>query len=103
MELVRGFWDHDPETRLAGVILNRVGSPRHADMLKDAMDRIDVPVLGAVPNDPALGLPERHLGLVQAEENPDLDGFIDRAANIVADTCDLEGLASSSPTHNQHP
>lgn len=100
--LVRGFRDHDPEIALAGVILNRVGSPRHARMLTGALSAIGVSVLGAVPRDNALGLPERHLGLVQAEEISKGETFIDNAARIVGQSCDLRLVQEAFATiHNQ--
>ena len=66
--VVHGFTTFDPEVRIAGVIANRVGSDRHARIVRDALDRIGVPVLGAIPRDDALGVPSRHLGLIPAGE-----------------------------------
>lgn len=93
--LVRGFRDHDPDLRIAGVILNRVGSARHEAMLRDALSMIRVSVLGAVPRNPALALPERHLGLVQAGEVEDIEKAIEEAASIVAACCDMGQIAST--------
>jgi cobyrinic acid a,c-diamide synthase len=90
--LVRGFRDHDPAVRVAGVILNRTGSPRHEAMLRAALAPLDLPVLGCLPRDPALALPERHLGLVQAREHPALETFLDHAADAVARHIDLAAL-----------
>ena len=87
--LVRGFAAEDPAVRVAGVILNRVGSDRHEAMLRDACS---LPVLGAVRRDADLALPSRHLGLVQAEERADLDVVLDRAAAAVARAVDLDAL-----------
>ncbi|SLN13746.1 cobyrinate a,c-diamide synthase [Roseisalinus antarcticus] len=92
--LVEGFARHDPDVRVAGVVLNRAGSPRHAAMLWQALRNTGVPVLGALPRDADLALPERHLGLVQAAEHPDLARFIDRAADSVAAHLDLEALVA---------
>lgn len=96
--LVAGFARHDPAVRVGGVILNRVGSARHAAMLRRALADVGVPVLGALPRSADLGHPSRHLGLVQAEERPDLDAFIDRAAEIVAATCDIAALVALAAT-----
>ncbi|WP_417769466.1 cobyrinate a,c-diamide synthase [Stappia sp.] len=90
--LVRGFRDHRTDIDVAGVILNRTGSPRHETMLRAALDAIGMPVLGAVARDAGFELPERHLGLVQAGEHGDLDAFLDHAATRVAATCDLDAL-----------
>ena len=97
--LVAGFARHDPDVRIAGVILNRVGSARHEAMLRRALG--DTPVFGAIPRDPALTQPSRHLGLVQASERPDLDAFLDHAADVVSQRCDmpaLEALLHPLPT-----
>ncbi len=91
--LVRGFRDHRPEIRLAGVLLNRVGSSRHEAMLRGALEELGVEVLGAVPRSDALALPERHLGLVQAGEHADLEGFLDAAADAVDGAIGLDRLA----------
>ncbi len=81
--LVEGFARHDPEVRVEGVILNRVGSDRHRLMLERAVAAAGLPCLGALPRAEALAHPSRHLGLVQAGERPDLMAFLDRAADLV--------------------
>ena len=80
--LVRGFASHDPAVRIAGVILNRVGRERHRMIVAEAISTLGIPVLGAVPRDAALALPERHLGLVQAGEHGDQKALIDRLAEV---------------------
>lgn len=90
--LVRGFRDHRADIVLAGLILNRIGSTRHETMLRAALAPLGIPVLGAMPRDPALVLPERHLGLVQAEEHADLVTFLDSASAICARHVDLDAL-----------
>jgi cobyrinic acid a,c-diamide synthase len=90
--LVRGFRDHRSDIRIAGVILNRVGSPRHEAMLVSALSEIGMPVFGSIPRDNAMRLPERHLGLVQAGEHADIEGFIASASAVAASCIDLERL-----------
>jgi len=92
--IVAGFARHDAGVRVAGVILNRVGSARHEAMLRAALAPMGLPVLGAVPRDAGLAHPSRHLGLVQAEERPDLEAFLDRAATVMAARVDLDALRS---------
>ena len=89
--LISGFAKFRDDTRIAGVILNRVGSDRHKQMIVDACAKYlpDIPIIGAVRRSPDLTLPERHLGLVQAGEHGELDGFLDRAADIIAADVDL--------------
>jgi cobyrinic acid a,c-diamide synthase len=91
--LVEGFTRHRDDVEVAGIIFNRVGSEAHAALLRRACDdRFAQPVLGCVPHDPRLELPERHLGLVQAHELPQLDDFLDRAAALVEEHVDLARL-----------
>lgn len=92
--LVAGFARHDPLVRVVGVILNRVGSDRHRAMLTRAVEGVGLPVLGALPRSEALAHPSRHLGLVQAEERPDLDAFLDRAADLAERHLDLTALVA---------
>lgn len=96
--LVGGFAHHRPDVIVAGVVFNRTGSARHADILIAAMaqDHPDIPVLGCLPRLTDLTLPERHLGLVQAGEHGDLETFLSAAAEAVAthvDTATLRALA----------
>lgn len=92
--LVRGFRDHDEKVKLAGVILNKVGSARHKNMLVNALEAINVNVLGVIPRDESFLLPERHLGLVQAGETQDIEAFIKQAAVTLSKTCDLDAVAA---------
>lgn len=89
---VAGFVAHDPRVRIAGVILNKVGSLRHRDMLERALARIDVPVLGAVPRSADIVHPDRHLGLVQAQERTDLESYLNTVADSVAAHVDLDTI-----------
>jgi len=90
--LVKGFAEFDPSLKLAGVILNKLGSLRHVTMMEEALGKIGVEVLGAVPRFEAMALPSRHLGLVQACETKELDGRLDEIADHVAGHVDLEAL-----------
>jgi cobyrinic acid a,c-diamide synthase len=67
--VARGFATHDPAVRIAGVILNQVASPRHREGVAAAMAQLGLPILGSMPRDATLALPERHLGLIQADEH----------------------------------
>jgi cobyrinic acid a,c-diamide synthase len=94
--LVRGFTAHDAAVRIAGVILNRVASERHRNLVADAVAALGVPVFGAVPRETALALPERHLGLVQAGEHADLASLIDRLAAMAERHLDLDAIMASA-------
>ncbi|MDR9394268.1 cobyrinate a,c-diamide synthase [Roseovarius sp. SYSU LYC5161] len=96
--LVAGFAGHDPGVRLAGVILNNVGSERHEAMLRRALGQTGLPVLAALRRSRDLGHPARHLGLVQAGERGDLDTFLDTAADALAASLDRQAaLALAAP------
>jgi len=102
--IAAGFARHDPQVRVAGVILNNVGSPRHEAMLRRALIPTGLPVLGAVPRQTSLSHPSRHLGLVQAQEHPDLEAFLDAAADIVEQAIDLDQLiALAAPLPDAAP
>jgi cobyrinic acid a,c-diamide synthase len=92
--LVDGFNRHRPDVLMAGVILNRAGSAKHEEMLRDALAPSGVPVLGAVRHDKTLELPSRHLGLVQASEHERLESFITDAAFAVTVGVDLDRIAA---------
>ena len=94
--LVRGFAAHDPAVRTAGVILNRVGSERHRALVADAIAALAIPVLGALPREAAVTLPERHLGLVQAGEHSDLATFVARLADMAERYFDLDAIRASA-------
>jgi cobyrinic acid a,c-diamide synthase len=79
---------------IAGVILNRVASPRHERLVRAGMDGAGIRVLGSLPRHAPMVLPERHLGLVQAEEHEGLEGMIASAARLVSEHVDLDGLRS---------
>lgn len=85
-----------PDLPLAGVILNRVGSPRHEMMARTALAETGVPVLGAIARHASLAMPERHLGLVQAGEHADLEAFLENAAGVVGNSADLDALVAAA-------
>ena len=90
--VVHGFASHRGDVNLAGVIYNRVGSDRHAELLVEATAKTGVPVLGCLRRNAALALPDRHLGLVQAAEHPDLERFLTDAARAVGEEADVDAL-----------
>ncbi|MEP2979565.1 MAG: cobyrinate a,c-diamide synthase [Lentilitoribacter sp.] len=93
--IVHGFKSFRDDVEIAGVILNKVGSTRHEDMLRAAIKPLGIKVFGAVMRDSELALPERHLGLVQAFEHPLMDQFIENAARKLKDTVAVEDILDS--------
>jgi cobyrinic acid a,c-diamide synthase len=84
------------DVRVAGVILNKVASPRHEALVRAGMERAGLTVLGALPRRAAIALPERHLGLVQAEELPRLTQILSDAADFVTAHCDLNAIRAAA-------
>lgn len=91
--LLRGFMGHRADVPISAVIFNRVGGRTHEAMLRQAVAPLGLPVLGAVPRDAALMLPDRHLGLVQAAEHERLEEFVNQASQRLEATIDLQRLA----------
>ncbi|PZG14459.1 cobyrinic acid a,c-diamide synthase [Micromonospora craterilacus] len=99
--LVLGMTAFDRGVRVGGVILNRVGSPRHETLLREALAEVGVPVLGAVTRAAEVAAPSRHLGLVPvAERAPESLAVVAALADLVESTVDLDAvldLARSAP------
>jgi len=94
--VLRGLAAHDARVRIAGAVLNRVGSERHRALVADAVGALGMPVFGAVPRDDALAMPERHLGLVQAAEHRDLAARLDRLADMAERHLDLDAIMAAA-------
>ena len=93
--LVHGFATFDPAVRVAGVIINRVGSERHGDLVRAALAPSDIPVLGVVPRDAATATPSRHLGLVPAAERAvEATATVDALGAVVARHVDLTAIVA---------
>lgn len=91
-----GFKQYMPDLPFAGVILNRVASPRHERLTRLGMERAGLPVLGVLPRRGDLALPERHLGLIQAVEHPDLDAAIAGYADFLREHVDLGAIKAAA-------
>ena len=87
-----GFSNYNKEINIAGVILNRVASPRHERLARLGFEKAGLKVLGALPRRGDLVLPERHLGLIQAVEHPNLEKAIADYGVFLASNVDLDGL-----------
>jgi cobyrinic acid a,c-diamide synthase len=118
--IAHGYRTLDPRLQLAGVILNRVGSDRHLELLKSALEPLNIPILGVIYRQDAITIPDRHLGLVPTDELPNLTALIDRLAilgqasfdwlqlmpllTIQANLCDpFTGEATPTPIAPQLP
>lgn len=94
-----GFATFRPDVKIAGVVLNRVASPRHEALVRAGMQGAGIRVFGALPRQASIALPERHLGLVQAEERPELSLFLADAATFVAAHVDLDAIRAAASGH----
>ena len=98
--LIRGYLDFDPDVNILGVILNKVGGARHEAKLRAALELYtDAEVLGAIGRDAALEIPERHLGLIPANEVDRAgaaDAMIARLADAVSAGVDLDRITQIS-------
>jgi cobyrinic acid a,c-diamide synthase len=102
--LVHGYATFDPKLRVSGVILNRVGSPTHERMLREAIEPLGMPIVGVLRRDPALCAPDRHLGLVPvAERRSEARDALVHLGEAISSSCDLEGImrlaASAGPLY----
>ncbi len=96
-----GFSQLAPDIKIAGLILNKVASPRHNRMLCTALEPLGIPILGSVYRQTDLETPSRHLGLVQAQELEQLENFLDTTANMVSEAVDINQLLSLMSNINQ--
>lgn len=101
---VAGIAHFDDRVRIAGVIFNKVSSPRQWAEIVDAMRRVDVPVLGFLPRASGVEAPSRHLGLVPAAERPDAVASLEGLVDLVEEHLDLDAIlaiARSAPPLDQ--
>ncbi|WNZ24230.1 cobyrinate a,c-diamide synthase [Leptolyngbya sp. NK1-12] len=80
--VAHGYRSFDPQLQIAGLVLNRVGSERHLDLLKTALAPLNLPILGILHRHDAITIPDRHLGLVPTAELPELQHLIDQLASL---------------------
>ena len=96
--VAHGFATFDPDLKLAGVILNRIGSERHLTYLRQALAQVPgVVCLGGLPRQESLAIPERHLGLVTSEEHPLTATYLQELAETMEKHLDLEALLNLMP------
>jgi cobyrinic acid a,c-diamide synthase len=90
--IAHGFRSFDKNLNFAGLVLNRVASDRHLELLTDALKPLNLPILGVLRRDEAVTIPDRHLGLVPAQELPNLHAAIDKLADLATVSFDWEQL-----------
>ncbi len=94
--IAHGFSTFDPELRIAGLLANRVGSRSHLNLLAEAVSA--PPILGGLPKNASLSFPERHLGLLTADEHTLTSSQLDALADAVEEWCDLDRIIETAKT-----
>ena len=84
--IAHGYRTFDPRIQIAGVVLNRVGSDRHLELLTQALAPLELPILGVLRRQDNIAIPDRHLGLIPTAEMSNLDEIIQRLAHL-GETC----------------
>ncbi|MEA5574131.1 cobyrinate a,c-diamide synthase [Calothrix sp. UHCC 0171] len=90
--IAHGYSTLDPHLKIAGLVLNRVGSDRHLELLKNALEALQISVFGVLWREDNISIPDRHLGLIPTEELPELDSIISRLAALGKSCFDWERL-----------
>lgn len=91
--LVKGFAAHAPGVHIAGVILNKAGTPRHAQVCSNAIEAEGIPVVGVIPRQQTVHVPSRHLGLITATEHGEMaNTAVAHMAELIEKFCDVEQI-----------
>lgn len=90
--IAHGYRTFDPRVKIAGVILNQVGSQRHLELLQAALERLHLPIFGILHRQQAITIPDRHLGLIPTEEVSQVRGIFEQLADFAQANFDWEGL-----------
>lgn len=94
--VAHGFASFDPGVRISGIVLNQAASERHEAQARAAIEERGLAVVGAIRRNSDMALPERHLGLVQAREHEALESFIDRLADVMQASIDLDAVLAEA-------
>ncbi|MBE9209587.1 cobyrinate a,c-diamide synthase [Nostoc sp. LEGE 06077] len=98
--IAHGYCSFDPKIKIAGLVLNRVGSDRHLSLLKDALQSLQLPILGVLRRQDNITIPDRHLGLVPTAELSELDAVVERLADLGDNCFDWQSLLPLLKTPN---
>lgn len=104
--IVHGYCSFDPRVQVAGLVLNRVGSDRHLELLKSALRPLNIPILGVLPRQDEITIPDRHLGLVPSGELTNINPILDQLAHLGETRFDwdrLLPLLNCQTEQDRHP
>jgi len=94
--LIRGLATHDNRLKIAGIVMNKVGSDRHRRLVSESVEALGFTVFGSLPRNDSVSLPERHLGLVQAGETAGLDAKLEALADLIDAHVDVAAIAAAA-------
>lgn len=89
-----GFTKFHRNSRISGLILNKLGSKKHEQMCKAALEPLKIPILGCIPKNPEISLESRHLGLIPVTEQTDLKQQIKKITKTVSAYLDIDKIIS---------
>ena len=95
-----GFIKFHRNSRIVGIILNKIGSKKHELLCRSALEKIKIPIIGVIPKNPSLNMPSRHLGLISTLENNVLKKQIKKISKIISENIDINQIikiAKNSP------
>jgi len=87
-----GFKTFEKNSRICGIILNKIGSKKHEMLCRDALKKVGLPIVGVIPRDDGISLQSRHLGLIPVRERKSLDGKIKSVAKSLSGFIDIEKI-----------
>jgi len=91
-----GFQKFHKNSRISGIILNKIGSKKHENLCKSALEKTKIPIVGIIPKNPTLNIESRHLGLISTSENKILQKQIEKISKIISEYLDIKQIIKIS-------
>jgi len=87
-----GFQKFHKNSRIVGIILNKIGSKKHEILCRDALEKTKLPIIGVIPKNPTLNLESRHLGLISTYDNKTLKNKLEKTSKIISESLDVDEI-----------
>ena len=87
-----GFQKFHRNSRIVGIILNKIGSKKHEILCRDALEKTKLPIIGVIPKNPILNLESRHLGLISTYDNKILKNKLEKTSKIISESLDVDKI-----------
>ena len=87
-----GFQKFHGNSRIVGIILNKIGSKKHEILCRDALEKVNIPIIGVIPKNPLLNLESRHLGLISTLDNKTQKKQIEKISKIISQYLDVNKI-----------